>query len=163
MIENTERMWLPAPEFEHLFYIEVQCREPIDVGNTAEGKLIVQPIKGGFFRGERLNGVVLDAGADWSLTRSNGVRTCDTRYVLKTDDGAIITLNNYAVLVHDEAFLKQMIREPLEKTTRFYFREHVRFTTADERYAWLNGAMAFGVVDVRADRTTVCYDAYLLK
>jgi len=156
------KVWTPNPEFEHLYYIEVSCRPRYEVGPVAEGSLRLQPICGGRFEGKRLRGVVLDDGCDWNTLRNDGVMECDTRYTLKTDDGAYIALKTVAYLVKDQELRDQIVQEPQEKTTRFYYREHLYFHTGDPRYAWLNGAVAFGVCEV-IDMNTICYDAYILK
>lgn len=161
-MENHERVWLPKPEFEHLFYIEVGCKPPIEIGPVAEGRLLVQPIESGRFFGKRMNGVVLDSGADWSTIRNDGIRLCDTRYVLETDDGAHIAMDTLAHIFKDPVRWANMVTEPLEKNTPFYYREYLHFTTGDERYSWLNGAVAFGVCSV-INPVTICYDAYILK
>lgn len=162
MEERKERMWIPQPEFEHLFYIEVACRPRYDVGPVAEGDLRMQPIKGGYFEGERLRGTVMDDGCDWNTLRNDGVMECNTRYTLKTDDGAYIALDTVANLIKDPEQVAKMLTHPLEKGTRFYYREHLHFHTGDPRYSWLNGAVAFGICEV-IDMNTICYDAYILK
>ena len=162
MATSNDRTWIPQPEFEHRFYIEVSCRPRYSAGPVAEGELRLQPINGGYFTGQRLRGVVLDDGCDWNTLRNDGVMECDTRYTLKTDDGAVITLKTLAYLVKDPEYRSRMIVCPQEKTTRFYYREHLYFQTGDERYSWLNGAVAFGVCEV-IDMNRICYDAYILK
>jgi hypothetical protein len=83
---------LPIPELEKLYYIEVKCSPPIHVGDTGKGVLNIIPINGGRFEGPKMSGEVLNIGADWNTIQSDLIGKVNTRYVLKTDDGAIISL-----------------------------------------------------------------------
>ncbi|MHA8076288.1 DUF3237 domain-containing protein [Aquirufa sp. TARAVU-A1A] len=92
-------------------------------------------VMGGKFWSEDLNGTILEGGGDWQQIRADGVVEIDTRYTLKTDDGALIYLTN------------QGLRDG------GYMRTFSRFETNDERYTWLNkrlfvsdGAKVVGVV-----------------
>ena len=95
-------------------------------------------VMGGRFWSEELNGTILEGGGDWQQIRPDGVVEIDTRYTLKTDDGALIYLTN------------QGLRDG------GYMRTFSRFESNDERYAWLNkrlfvsdGAKMDGVVKHR--------------
>lgn len=92
-------------------------------------------VMGGRFWSEDLNGTVLEGGGDWQNIRPDGVVEIDTRYTLKTVDGALIYLTN------------QGLRDGA------YMRTFSRFESSDIRYAWLNkrlfvsdGAKVDGVV-----------------
>ncbi len=78
------------PEFEHLYYIEVEVEKAIKCGRLPEGKYNVIPIKGGSFKGDKLKGKVLHVGADWNTQRPPNFHI-STRYLLNTDDGALIS------------------------------------------------------------------------
>ncbi|MFD3275895.1 DUF3237 domain-containing protein [Aquirufa echingensis] len=92
-------------------------------------------VMGGKFWSEELKGTILEGGGDWQQIRADGVVEIDTRYTLKTDDGALIYLTN------------QGLRDG------GYMRTFSRFESNDERYTWLNkrlfvsdGAKVDGVV-----------------
>jgi hypothetical protein len=92
-------------------------------------------VMGGRFWSKDLNGTILEGGGDWQQIRSDGVVEIDTRYTLKTEDGALIYLTN------------QGLRDG------GYMRTFSRFESNDERYTWLNkrlfvsdGAKVDGVV-----------------
>lgn len=92
-------------------------------------------VMGGRFWSKDLNGTILEGGGDWQQIRPDGVVEIDTRYTLKTEDGALIYLTN------------QGLRDGS------YMRTFSRFETNDSRYAWLNkrlfvsdGAKVDGVV-----------------
>lgn len=109
---------------------EIVLGEVQDLGS----RRIVRVIGGKFWSAD-LNGTILEGGGDWQNIRPDGVVDIDTRYTLKTDDGALIYLTN------------QGLRDGS------YMRTFSRFETADVRYAWVNkrlfisdGAKKDGVV-----------------
>ncbi|MBP6054246.1 MAG: DUF3237 domain-containing protein [Cytophagaceae bacterium] len=109
---------------------EIILGEVHDLGN----RRIVR-VMGGKFWSAELNGTILEGGGDWQNILSDGVVEIDTRYTLKTDDGALIYLTN------------QGLRDG------GYMRTFSRFESNDARYAWVNkrlfvsdGAKVDGVV-----------------
>ena len=77
-------------------------------------------VMGGKFWSANLNGSILEGGGDWQNIRPDGVVEIDTRYTLKTDDGALIYLTNLGL--RDGG----------------YMRTFSRFESNDARYVWLN-------------------------
>ena len=61
-----------------------------NVGPGPHGTRVTYPIIGGTFEGERLRGLVLPGGADWTVQRPDDVVELDLRITLATDDGALI-------------------------------------------------------------------------
>lgn len=109
---------------------EIVLGEVQDLGN----RRIVR-VMGGKFWSADLNGSILEGGGDWQNILPDGVVEIDTRYTLKTDDGALIYLTN------------QGLRDG------GYMRTFSRFESNDARYAWVNkrlfvsdGAKVDGVV-----------------
>jgi hypothetical protein len=94
---------------------EIVLGEVQDLGN----RRIVR-VMGGRFWSEELNGTILEGGGDWQNIRPDSVVDIDTRYTLKTDDGALIYLTN------------QGLRDG------GYMRTFSRFESNDTRYVWLN-------------------------
>lgn len=157
------RVKLPKAELEHLFYIEVTLhKEEYKIGNVGRGDLIICPISGGRFEGEKLKGTVCDFGADWNLMYANYINCVDTRYLLKTDDNALISLTTIGRALiekqQDEAMEKGEFVDPAD----YYFRQHLLFETGDPRYEWLNAACCFAVIGIK-DMQTIVYDAYMVK
>jgi len=106
-----------------------------DVGTTPHGKILVFPITGGSFEGERLRGTVLPGGGDWATARADGTFDLDLRATLQTDDGALIHMTFTGV------------RDDANK----YLRTLPRFETAATKYAFLNRLLAVGIGEIRAD------------
>lgn len=157
-----ERMNLPKAELEHLFYIEVDLEHVVhEVGDVGRGELYIFPIKGGRFDG-KISGDVMDVGADWNLFYRNGLDCVDTRYLLKTDDGALISLTTIGRCLMSQEQAEAMDRGEYVDPADYYFRQHLLFETSDERYDWLNKACCFGVLASK-DAYTIVYDAYMVK
>ena len=108
------------------------------IASGPRGSRVTYPIIGGAFDGERLRGEVLPGGDDWTITRADGVIELDLRITLQTDDGALIHMTFEGI--RDD----QAAGAP-------YFRTLPRFETAAPRYAFLNGILAVGAGELRAD------------
>lgn len=105
-------------EFKLFLEAEIVLGEVQDMG----ARRIVR-VMGGRFRSKELNGTILEGGGDWQQIRPDGVVEIDTRYTLKTEDGALIYLTN------------QGLRDGS------YMRTFSRFESNDTRYAWLNNRL----------------------
>jgi hypothetical protein len=105
-----------------------------DVGTTPNGALLIFPITGGTFDGERLRGRVV-TGADRVTRKADGTFELDARVTLETDDGALIYLTFSGV--RDDA--------------NHYFQTVPRFETSAPKYAFLNRLLAVGVGEIRPD------------
>jgi hypothetical protein len=83
----------PTPDLTFVGTGQIQCLPPIPVGETQYGSRVIIPIIGGRFTG-RLNGNVVSGGADYNVTLPNGSTQFGARYVIHTDDGLIVTIND---------------------------------------------------------------------
>ena len=68
------------------------------VGPTGSGRLQVIPIIGGTFAGEKINGKVAPGGADWNTTRQEGIAHVLAKFLLETDDGEFIAIENEGLI-----------------------------------------------------------------
>ena len=105
------------------------------IGPTPNGTLVIFPITGGSFEGERLRGTVVAGGGDWVTAKADGSLDLDARATLETDDGALIYMTFTGV------------RDDAQK----YFRTLPRFETASPKYAFLNRLLAVGIGEIRPD------------
>jgi hypothetical protein len=129
---------------EHLFDMVVYLEQPMDVGNTPKGNRQVLLGSGGKFEGTRLKGEILPNGADWYLTRPDGVGELDVRVTLRTDDGELIYMQSKGFL----RYAREVARRVLSGTAdpdEYYLRESTTFETGSSRYQWLNSIVAVGV------------------
>jgi hypothetical protein len=117
------------------------------VPNGPNGTRVIVRVTGGTVKGPKLNGTVVDLGADWLTMRADGTAQLDVRIVINTDDGASISVTYKGIMAPGADGKPRIVTAPL-------------FETGDERYTWLTqmqgiaiGAVGDNVVD---------YDIYRL-
>ncbi len=115
------------------------------VGATPGAQRRVGIVAGGEFGGDRLSGTVLEGGSDWQSIRTDGSVGLDVRLVLRTADGALVTMK-YTGLRHGPADVLQRVDrgEDVDPAT-YYFRIQATFETADPRLDFINRVLAVGV------------------
>ncbi|KAL4933847.1 DUF3237 domain-containing protein [Aspergillus undulatus] len=118
----------PAPELSYLYTAYVYCRGTLMNEDGPKGTRRAIPIVGGNFTGPRLSGQILDVGADWgTVDPKTGIFSADTRYNLRTDDGADIFIQTSG---------------PKAPSGNLHLR--LVFETGSEDYYWLNNVLAIG-------------------
>ncbi|MEU7791347.1 DUF3237 family protein [Amycolatopsis sp. NPDC049159] len=118
----------PELAMELVAKLEVLIAEPIDAGTTPAGHRRVIPITGGTVTGPRVTGEVLGVGADWSVVRGDGVAVVTAQYLIRTDDGVVLTVTNTG------AFTRQgIVTSP-------------RIEAPEGPYSWLNDAVLVGTL-----------------
>jgi len=126
-----------TPTLAHIADFLVQVGAPIAIGETGQGLRRVVPITGGTVQGERLNGTILDAGADYQIIGADGFTRLEARYVARLDDGSVIYIENCGVRFGPpEAMARITPGEPVDPA-QIYFRSTPRFETAAPAYQWL--------------------------
>lgn len=117
-------------EAEEIMKIHVQCEKDMEVKEDGSGYLRVIPIVGGTFEG-KLSGRVISGGADWNTMRPNQIGHVYAKYVLQTEDGTYIAIEN-------EGKIDMRRPEARIKTVP-------RFRADDSgAYGWLNGGVYVG-------------------
>ncbi len=135
---------IAKPELVHLCDLTVELAAPMELGDSPRGRRRIIPIVGGTVTGERLNGRILNLGADWQTILSDGNAELDTRYSMETDDGALIDIRNFGYRNGPPEVIAALGRgEPVDPSL-YYMRTHPRFETGDSRYAWLNRLICVG-------------------
>lgn len=123
---------------ELLFELRATLGAPILVGEVPEGARRVVPIGGGTFEGVRLRGTVLPGGADWQYLRADGVMMVEAQYLLRTDDGVTIQVNNRGMRHGPEAVMRRLSAGQTVDPGEYYFRATPRLSAPAGRYEWLN-------------------------
>lgn len=77
--------------------LTVRIAAPLVVGDTGCGWLQVIPITGGTITG-KIQGKVVPGGADWNTRRPDGVAHVFAKYLLETDDGEFIAIENEGLI-----------------------------------------------------------------
>ncbi|MDP6376157.1 MAG: DUF3237 domain-containing protein [Pseudomonadales bacterium] len=142
----------------HLFDYHADLKEPQAVGRAQFGTRMIYDVTGGTFEGPRARGHVLPSGADWLLIDDEGVGRLDVRATFETDDGALIYMQYFGVVMLPSTDDEELIETQYGD---LYFMTQPRFETADERYAWLNGIVA--VAQGRTLPGAVEYRVYALE
>ena len=135
---------IAKPELVHLCDLTVELAVPMELGESPRGRRRIIPIVGGTVTGERLNGRILNLGADWQTILADGNAELDTRYSMETHDGALIDIRNSGYRNGPPEVIAALGRgEPVDPSL-YYMRTHPRFETGDSRYAWLNRLICVG-------------------
>ena len=134
----------PAPELveEFRFHADVDV---VVVGPGPFGQRAVATITGGELSGERLEGSLVGAGADWGLLGPDGFLRVDVRTTLRTVDDAHVYLQYTGLLEMTPAFAA--LNRGEDVTTDFgdqYYFTVFALETGDERYAWVNRTVFLG-------------------
>jgi len=153
----------PPLQLEPLARFEVALDAPVwELGQTSDlGKRRIIPITGGRFDGKRLHGRILNNGADWQVVTADGLAIIDTRYLLQTDDGALIYLQTKGYRYGPPEVMRELAAGKPVDPRRYFFRVTLTFETSAPAYAWLNRALGVGSA-MRLGKAVV-YDAYLLQ
>lgn len=108
---------------EFAFELLLDVDPQIDAGHVR-----IAPVTGGTFGGPAIRGTV-HPGADW-ITQVQGHSSLDVRIMLETDDGALIYMTYTGVVSRGADAL--------------YWRVRPVFSTASEKYDWLNQSVFVG-------------------
>jgi hypothetical protein len=133
-----------APGLRHLADLDVELAAPIELGDGPRGRRRIIPIIGGTVTGERLSGEILNLGADWQTVFSDGTAELDTRYAMRSHDGASIDIRNFGYRHGPKDVLDALVRGEAVDPSLYYMRTQPRFETGDARYAWLNRIVCIG-------------------
>ena len=137
-------MDLPEPKLEHVCTLFVDLAPIREMGPGRAGQRRIIPIVGGRVEGPRLNGRILNLGADWQTIFQTGLAELDTRYAMETYDGALIEIINFGFRHGPEDVMKAVARGEDVDPASYYMRTHARLETGDHRYDWVNKSLFVG-------------------
>src|SRR5262245_37816690 len=89
-------LMIPTPRLELISRATVSVASPIVVGKTAAGERRVVEILKGRMEG-KISGEILAGGADYQTVSPDGTSYLNARYMIRTDDGAVILVRNYGI------------------------------------------------------------------
>lgn len=133
---------------ELIMKLHVQCGTNMEVKNDGSGYLNVIPIIGGTFDG-KLSGEVVSGGADWNTARKDGVAHVFAKYLIKTERGEYIAIENEGKIKSDEI-------STIKTSPRFQ-------ADVNGRYAWLNSGIYVASLDAGAKEGQVEITVYKLN
>jgi hypothetical protein len=141
-LPNIMTLEPPTPTLRRFCRVQIDVAAPLIVGPLDGGERRIVSILGGSFAGEwqgiALRGEILPGGADWQLVLPDTTTQVQARFTMRTDDGALIDLQNQGIRHRPRAVIERLWRgEPVDPA-EYSFRMTPRLTTGDARYAWLN-------------------------
>jgi len=131
-----------APGTELVMELYVTIAPAVGVGPSDHGIRRFIPITGGRFAGAGIKGEILAGGADWQLGRADGVAEVNAVYSIKTDDGAVIEVENQGIITPANGGIG-------------YARTNPRFHAPTGRYDWLNKTFFVGTIAPAAESGAV--------
>jgi hypothetical protein len=128
---------IATPSLLHVADVRATVGAPIVVGQVPQGLRRVIPIVGGTVSGPRLSGRIIAAGADFQIIRGDGVAEVHARYVIETDAGELVYVENTGLRHGPPEAIARLNRGEAVDPALIYFRTVPRFETASPRLAWL--------------------------
>lgn len=135
---GSPEMRIPEPSLRHSFTLRVDLGPPMEMGVGRAGQRRIKLIIGGAALGPDIQGEVLNLGADWQTIFADKAVHLDTRYALRTDDGAVIEVVNVGTRHGPPDVMARLARGEDVDPSRYAMRTVARLETGDDRYAWVN-------------------------
>jgi adenylate kinase len=157
---SAARPGLPPARFEFIAHAEVHLGQPVEIGPVIAGRRRVIPITGGHLQGPRLRGAVLAGGADWQLVGSEGTAIIDTRYLIRTEAGPVISIATHGFRHGPPKVLARLAAGEQVAPSDYSFRVAATLESGDPSLAWVNRTLFFAIAARHA--ASVSYDLYAL-
>lgn len=153
---------LPAPKLRHVYRLDADLDNPVDLGDTPHGHRRIVALTGGRAEGPHFHAELLPAGgADWQILRPTGSSVADIRYTLKTDTGALLYVQSQGVRHGPSEVLARLAAGEDVDASEYTFRTTVTIETSAPELAWLNDGVFIGVGSRQP--SGVSYDVYLVE
>src|SRR5690349_627769 len=135
----------PALRFTFSIVAEVGAYLPLEQRDAEVLEFI--PITGGTVTGD-LRGQIIPGGGDWCLQRADEAFRVEARYLIRTDSGAIVDVENVGIVRHLPG--ARGVSEPMG-----YFQSTPRFRTTAPELQWLTRSVFVGRAIATEHDTTV--------
>lgn len=135
---------LPTPQLNFFADFSVQVDKPQELGQTIHGIRRLIPILGGTVQGQGWTARVLPGGADFQLIVNARMAELDARYVIETDAGDLIYVQNRAVRTASPEVMAKLVRGEVVDPQSVYFRCSPSFETASPSLAWISERLFVG-------------------
>ena len=151
----TRMLDLPVPELRFFADLSVHVDKPQEVGQTHHGVRRLIPILGGQVQGDGWTARVLSGGADFQLIVNDRMAELDARYVIETDGGDLIYVQNRAVRTAAPEVMARLVQgEPVDAAS-VYFRCSPSFETASASLGWITERLFVGTGARHPDRVVM--------
>jgi hypothetical protein len=152
---------LPSPRLTRVFRLEASLGEPLDLGETTQGRRRIVSLTGGTFTGPELNGTLLPgASADWQIVLPDGTALGDVRYTLRTDGGDLLYVQSRGVRHGRAEVLARLGRGDDVDAGEYTFRSAMQIETSAPALDWLNKGVFISVAGRQP--AGVIYEVYLV-
>jgi len=135
---------LAAPGLRHFADLWVDVGAPLEVGDVGHGLRRLIPIVGGHCVARDWTARVLPGGADFQLLVSDRSARLEARYVLETDGGDRIYVDNQAVRSAAPEVMARLLRGEQVDPAQVYFRCVPRFEVSSPSLAWMRERLFLG-------------------
>jgi Protein of unknown function (DUF3237) len=153
---------LPDPRLTLVYRLEATLGEPLDLGETAQGRRRIVPLTGGTFTGPELNGTLVPgASADWQTVLPDGTALGDIRYTLETGEGDRLYVQSRSIRHGSAEVLARLGRGEEVDPSEYTFRTWTQIETTAPALVWLNQGVFIGVGGRQA--AGVIYETYLVE
>jgi len=122
---------------EHVCDLVVELSPPHEMGAALAGTRRIIPIVGGTASGPRINGRILNVGADWQTVQAGGVAQLDARYAIETDDGAVIEVVSQGIRHASPEVAARIVAGEAVPPSEYYMRTAIRLDSGHPDYAWV--------------------------
>ena len=136
-MSETEERFPTEPFLEHVFTAQVQVDPPLMLGEAGGRARRIVPIGRGVVEGPRLKGEIIPGGGDWQAIRSNGVTEVLARYVIRAEDGTMISVVNAGIRRASEPVIRRLLAGERVDPELVYFRAAPTFEVGEGPHAWL--------------------------
>jgi hypothetical protein len=140
---------LDAPPMTLVFTIDVSVGAPVVLSESPVGRRVFIPIVGGTVLGTRLRGEVLTGGGDWAVERANGVMDIHAHYLIRSDDGVVIEVDNRGHWRDVPSGQPYFVTAPV-------------FFVDSDRYGWLTQHVFIGMMH-EVDETRITIDVFAVE
>jgi hypothetical protein len=125
-------------ELVHEFDLHAELGDSLVPGAGPLGTRMIVSVASGSVKGDRINGKVAGAGADWVMVGPDDYGRIDVRMQVVTDDAAVIYIAYTGLLELSDRVVAAMMGTGTTDFGDQYFRTTPRLETGDARYAWVN-------------------------
>jgi len=150
-------MFFDPPKLVHAFDLVCYLAPILEMGEGLAGQRRIVPIVGGTVEGDRIKGEVMNLGADWQTIFAGGVSELDTRYAIKTHDGAVIEVINYGRRHGPDEVMARVAAGEDVDPSEYYMRTQCRLESGDGRYSWVNRSLFIGTGGRKASSVEISF------
>ena len=143
------------PKLSLAMTLTVQVGPPTELGEVPRGRRRIIPILGGTFEGPNIRGKVLAGGADWQIVRADGLAELDTRYLLQTDGGSLVYIQNAGIRHAPPDVTKKLLAGQPVDPSQVYFKTVPTFETSAPELRWLTRSLFIGTGERRPSEVIV--------